>query len=227
MDFYEGGTQSNVSELRQGDILCPVPFAYLDLSKFYVYPPGQRKPEEYSPENIVELHKKVLDYNQSTPKEERKGFRTAAGLGVSAGIIVNQTCDLLPDNEKGLPIVVASIVPYEERIRQNIKNTIKDLRNSGKRPNLFLLPSFQEGSFSLPMSLVDIYQQVSFAPRHYNDLLKLVKLRLCESAQRAFQERLWYCLGRNAAPKELYKVIEDDIEHQSHIDSPGVPGVKQ
>jgi hypothetical protein len=204
MNFYETSTLEEDWGLQQGDILHPVPFAAFSLTDVEVLSP-----------NADGL--RMVDLTQKTDLEV--GTRLLASVGMSFGIVLNQSCDLSP--RRGKPILIARVVPAAERIGMlkpghSVSRRIKDieeLANPGKRPSLFYLPGHGGVEPKMDNCVADLLEITSFPPTNLAALSSLIKLRLSPPALQALQERLSYCFGRFGAPNHLY-MNEEEWEHK-------------
>lgn len=196
MSFYEAMSSFNENnELKQGDIISPVPFTRFSLTEVPVLAPGTAEP--------------VLMNIAQEPLQDDSQLLVNA-IKTSA-IIVNQSCDLTGQPGRGKFITVARVVPCEERIKgfkrdklKEVVSNIKNLINPGRYPSLFYLPEHESTDFKMPKSVADLLDTMCFAPQDYAAIAALVKLRLNPIALQAFQERLGYCSGRFGAPDSLF-----------------------
>ena len=204
MNFYETSTLEGEGGLQQGDVLYPIPFTTFSLTDVEVLAPGA---DELS----------MVDLTQRTALEA--GTRLLASVGMSFGIVLNQSCDLGPG--RGKPILVARVVSAAERIGMlkpdhSVSRRTKDideLANPGKRPSLFYLPEHEGVEPRMVKCVADLLEVASFPPSNLAALSSLIKLRLSPPALQAFQERLSYCFGRFGAPDHLY-MNEEEWEHK-------------
>jgi len=198
MNFYEASVlEEGERKLQQGDILYPVPFVGFSATEAVVLTPDAEEPD-------------IVDLTQSTdfPAETQ----LTVNVGMSNGIVLNQSCDLSDQPGRGRPILIARVLLPEERrikvspsnpVKKNVDN-IRELANPGKRPSVFYLPEHESTGFKMPKSVADLLEVTSFPPRNLAALSRLIRLRLSHVALQAFQERLTYCFGRFGAPDHLY-----------------------
>lgn len=204
MNFYETSTLEEEWSLQQGDVLHPVPFTIFSLTDAEVLGP-----------DADEL--RMVDLTQTTDLEA--GTRVLASVGMSFGIVLNQSCDLGPG--RGKPILIARVVSAAERIGMlkpdhSVSRRTKDieqLANPGKKPSLFYLPEHRGVEPKMDKCVADLLEVASFPPANLAALSSLVKLRLSPPALQALQERLSYCFGRFGAPDHLY-MNEEEWEHK-------------
>lgn len=197
MNFYMVPTRSGEElELRQGDILEPVPFFAFSIKEADVLPPGADAPNRV---------------NLAAAENLQPGTILLASVQTSIGIVLNQSCDLTGQPGREKPILVARVVPCTERIKgfnsssiKHVVDHIKALANPGRTPSLFYLPEWHNNQFSMSKSVVDLLETVCLPPSELPTLRELIRLRLSEPALQAFQERLAYCFGRFGTPDELY-----------------------
>lgn len=204
MGFFETPSpNAPESDFRQGDILYPVPFLRFMVDNAHILsPPDYKKSEQ-------------IDLTQAETLPDKSLI--AAGVKLSWGMLLNQTCDLANHAGNEKPIMFARIVPAEERIKKfkadaNLKEItqhIKTLANPGRTPTLFYLPECNGNGFLLPKSVVDLQDVTCLARQNIEPLKKLLKLRLTVEALQAFQERLTYCFGRFGAPDDLFYSLEE------------------
>lgn len=204
MNFYKTSTLEEEWSLQQGDVLHPVPFTIFSLTDAEVLGP-----------NADELS--MVDLTQETDLED--GTRVLASVGMSFGIVLNQSCDLGPG--RGKPILIARVVSAAERIGKlkpghSVSRRIKDideLANPGRRPSLFYLPEHEDVEPKMDKCVADLLEVTSFPPTNLAALTRLIKLRLSSPALQALQERLSYCFARFGAPDHLY-MNEEEWEHK-------------
>lgn len=206
MNFYETLLEESEGRLQQGDILHPVPFVGFSLKEAVILAPDKDQPS-------------IIDLTQNTDLQD--GAQLLAGISTSVGVVLNQSCDLSDHPGRGKPILVARVLPSEQRVK-NLKpdntvkknvSAIKALANPGKSPSIFYLPEYKGDDFQIPKCVVDLLEATSFPPSDLTSLSSLVRLRLSQVALQAFQERLAYCFGRFGAPDHLY-MNQEEQEHE-------------
>ena len=199
MDFYEvpGKPVEGAAQLKQGDILSPVPFLAFSATQASVLLPGAK-----------ELETKDL----TSVEDVGPDTKTLANIESSTGIVLSQSCDLTGERGRERPFLVARVAPWERMIKnfhleslQKVVTHINRLRNPGRTPTLFYLPAYEGAGFSMPRSVAHLLEVECFPSMDLEPLAKrCLRLRLSEEALRAFQERLAYCFGRFGAPDHLY-----------------------
>ncbi len=212
MNFYETSTLEEEWSLQQGDVLHPVPFATFSLTEVEVLGPS-----------ADEL--RMVDLTQETDLEA--GTRLLASVGMSFGIVLNQSCDLGP--RRGKPILIARVVSAAERIGMlkpdhSVSRRVKDideLANPGRRPSLFYLPEHGGVEPKMGKCVADLLEITSFPPTNLAALSNLIKLRLSSPALQALQERLSYCFGRFGAPDHLYMNEEEWAQKEQRARNKG------
>lgn len=206
MNFYEASVlEEGERKLQQGDILYPVPFVGFSVTEVVVLTSDTKEPDTVD-----------LTQNADLPAETQ----LFANVGMSTGIVLNQSCDLSDQPSRGRPILIARVLlPEDRRIKVSPSNTVKknvekieELANPGKRPSIFYLPEYESADFKMPKSIVDLLEVTSLPPSNFAALSSLIRLRLSPIALQAFQERLTYCFGRFGAPDHLY-LNEEEREH--------------
>lgn len=203
MNFYEASVlEESERKLRQGDILYPVPFVVFSATEARILTP-----------DAEELTTVDLTRTTDLPAETQ----LAANVGMTTGIVLNQSCDLSDPSGRGRPILIARVsLPERKRIKISSERTaqknadeIRSMANPGKYPSRFYLPAHESTDFKMPKSVADFLEVTSFPPRNSAALSDLIRLRLSQPALQAFQERLTYCFGRFGAPDHLYMNEEE------------------
>lgn len=196
MSFYEARYSLHKNdELKQGDIVSPVPFTRFSMKEVPVLAPDAAEP--------------IITNLAQTPIKD--GSKLLVNVMGASAIVVNQSCDLSSQPGREKFIKVARVVPCVERIKgfkpDNVKevvNQIKNLTNPGKNPNLFYLPEYEDADFNMPKSVADLLDTMCFLPYDLAALAPLVKLRLTPTALQAFQEKLAYSFGRFGVPDGFF-----------------------
>jgi len=199
MDFYETSAfEENARKLQQRDILYPVPFVGFPLTDATIIPPNAQEPT-------------TVDLTETT-EELHPETQLLTSVGISRGMVLNQACDLSNHPGRGKPILIARVLPAQERVKDlDSDNTvkkrvgaIKTLANPGRSPSVFYLPEQQGDDFHMPRCVVDLLEARSFPPSQFDALSALIRARLSQAALQSLQERLAYCFGRFGAPDELF-----------------------
>jgi hypothetical protein len=158
MAFYQAFTLGESErKLQQGDILYPVPFAGFSVTEVVVLTPDAEEP---------------TTVNLTETTEPRAETQLLTSVGISHGMVLNQTCDLSDQPERGKPILIARILRAEERVKalqpdSTVKKrvgAIKAMANPGKSPSVFYLPEYEGADFHLPKCVVDLLEATSFPP---------------------------------------------------------------
>ena len=208
MNFYEASTlEESERKLRQGDILYPVPFVGFSITEAIVLTPDAEEPITVNLTEITELQAET---------------QLLTSVGISHGMVLNQSCDLSDQPGRGKPILIARVLPSEERVRdlqpesalKKRVGAIKALANPGKSPSVFYLPEHEGADFHMPKCVVDLLEVTSFPPSQFDPLSSLIRLRLSHAALQSLQERLAYCFGRFGAPDQLF-FNEEEWEYET------------
>ncbi len=204
MDFYSSpskGTEDSPC-LKQGDILWPIAFFRSSISESQILIEGALSPQKKDITTIRSISSQA---------------KILANLEMSIGIVLNQSCDLTGKPGREKPILIARVLPCNERIRnfrtdsiERRVQSIKALINPGRCPSLFYLPKYTNNEFSMVESVVDLLEVQCFPSMDLHTLTaSCLRVRLSDEALRAFQERLAYCFGRFGAPDHLYYTEEE------------------
>src|SRR5215213_4081910 len=131
MDFYEtSAIEENARKLQQGDILYPVPFVGFPLSNATVVPPDTEEPTRINLTETTEFHPET---------------QLLTSVVISRAMVLNQSCDLSSHTDRGKPILIARVLPAQERVKDLDSDTtvkkrvgaIKTLANPGRSPSVF------------------------------------------------------------------------------------------
>ena len=191
MSFYS--RSPGAEKLLQGDILFPVPFAAFAITQVGLITGSATGKVEVS-----DMTKSSVESGQ-----------LVASFTVSAGLVLNQSCDLDDDHSQE-EILVARIYPCEKRFPKwkkddlnCLKQFVGEFKNAGKRPQYFYLPAESE-QYEIPPSVAYLLEVQTFSRKDYDNLASIRRLRLSTDALGALQERISYCFGRYGAPNDLY-----------------------
>ncbi len=101
MDFYEASTQfESEKKLQQGDILYPV--RRLSVTEAVVLTPGTEVPVTVNLTEMTEL---------------QAATQLLTSIGISHGTVPNESRALSDRPRRGKPILVARVLPSEERVK--------------------------------------------------------------------------------------------------------------
>ncbi len=126
MDFYEASTlEESEKKLQLGNILYPVPFVGFSVTEAVVLTPDAEEPITVNLTEITELQAET---------------QLLTSIGISHGMVLNQSCDLSDQPGRRKPILVARVLPSEDRVKDlkpdsTLKRrvgAIKALANPGK-----------------------------------------------------------------------------------------------
>ena len=196
--FYDlGVVLSPATELLQGDIVFPIPFVGVSIGSAYLLTAADKAP-------------RLVDLSALAPPLP-EGSSLVGSVEFGPGIILSQSCDLAERPAADKPILIARIrhaetikgIKDSDVVKQRISK-IDDLKNPGKSPTLFYLPRIQNTDFTLERSIATLLEVQALPYDDRSILMKIVKLRLTETARNALQERCSYCFGRFGAPDDLY-----------------------
>lgn len=203
MEFYQvPPSGETIRDLRQGDLLYPVPFIGFNMASATVLASKNGQPIQ-----------RDLTREQDTKTE----FLLITKALMGTGLVVSQSCDLVSRPNASEPVVVARVLPCEGFIKKWPKGDdagkaaleVQRLSNPGKTPGLFYLRAHAGEHFSIVPSVADLHELVALPHVNLAALPSLVKLRLAHEAQNALQERMAYCFGRYGAPDELFYSPEE------------------
>ena len=145
------------------------------------------------------------------------GSAVLAGVDISHGIVLNQSCDVTGEGDRLKPLLISRVRPITD-VKPNflalapdrrVKDVIKPYANPGRNPTAFYLPPFEVSDFVLPASTVDLLDTMRFPGEEVRAIAGLRRARLSHSALQSFQERLAYCFGRFGAPDDLFFTDEE------------------
>ena len=217
MNFYLPGPY--LRDLRQGDIVGPLPFVAVDISS--------------QVDVLLPNTQDTQSVDLALPQPEG----TAAILPVtwSLGLILTQCCDLgVGDPTRTRPVLLARVSSWESihgngGTLKTIVERVKTYANSGKSPSKFYLPP-NNANPNFQRSVADLLVMVSMPSQAKDKLVDLRIARLTDPARQALQERVAYCFGRALAYRTTFilQISRNWTTHTHHpmqIDNSKRPGV--